>query len=412
MLRRSRRFEQPDYWILAVVGILCLIGVLMVFSSSGVDPHDPNYLIGRHVQWLVLGAVALVATMSLPYTRWRKYSVAGVILALVLLALVLLGPSFISEEIKGAKRWLSPGSLPISLQPSEFAKLAFIVYLADWCSTKGEKVRNFSYGLAPFGLMLGVLCLLVMLEPDMGTTLVIFAVGVVVYFASGAAWLHMGMGLGLAALIFSALAVTAPYRLARILAFTDPLHHDPQGAGYHAVQALLAFGSGGLMGMGLGASRQKFGWLPEQSTDAIGAIWGQETGFIGSAFLILLFLVIAWRGYRVARLAPDGFSQLLATGITTWVVFQAMLNIGAVSGSIPFTGVPLPFVSYGGSSLVITLAAVGLLLNISKHAAVVQRVEDGRRNTSTGREWSVVRGKSPSVVGRPAPVVRSQGARR
>ena len=156
-------------------------------------------------------------------------------------------------------------------------------------------------------------------------------------------------------------------RMARVLSFLDPWH-DPQGTSYHLVQSLLAFGSGGLTGSGLGASKQKFGWLPEQSTDAIFSVWGQEVGFLGAALLILLFLVIAWRGYRVARMAPDGFSQLLATGCTTWIVFQSMLNIGAVSGSLPFTGVPLPFISYGGSSLVISLAAVGLLLNISKHA--------------------------------------------
>jgi cell division protein FtsW len=367
MLKRSRRFERPDYWILAVVGILCLIGVLMVFSSSGVDPQDPTYLINRHVQWLVVGAVVLLVTMSVPYTRWRRFSVPGIILALLLLALVLWGPSFISEEIKGAKRWLSPGSLPISLQPSELAKLAFIIYLADWCSTKGEKVRDFSYGLLPFGIMLGFLGVLVFMEPDMGTTLVIFAIGVAVYFVSGAAVLHMGLGLLLALLSFVVAAVAAPYRMQRIMAFLDPFK-DAQGIGYHAVQSQLALGSGGLMGMGLGASRQKFGWLPEQSTDAIFSVWGQEVGFIGAALMILLFLVVAWRGYRIARMAPDGFSQLMATGITTWIVFQAMLNIGAVSGSIPFTGVPLPFVSYGGSSLVITLAGVGLLLNISKYA--------------------------------------------
>ncbi len=350
-----------------MVGILCLIGVLMVFSSSGVDPKDPNYFIGRHVQWLVVGVVVLLVTMSVPYTRWRHYSVPGILLVVVLLALVLWGPSFISQEIKGAKRWLSPGGLPITMQPSEFAKLVFIIYLADWCSAKGEKVRDFSNGLVPFGLMLGLLCVLVMMEPDMGTTLVIFAIGIVIYFASGAALLHMGMGLLIAGLTFGVLAITASYRMARIFAFLDPWK-DPTGVSYHAVQSLLALGSGGLMGMGLGASRQKFGWLPEQSTDAIGAIWGQETGFIGSLFLITLFLVVAWRGYRVARMAPDGYGQLLATGVTTWIVFQSMLNIGAVSGSIPFTGVPLPFVSYGGSSLVITLAAVGLLLNISKYS--------------------------------------------
>src|SRR3954452_17918309 len=242
MLKRSRRFERPDYWILAIVGILCLIGVLMVFSSSGVDSSDPTYLIGRHVQWLVVGVIVLFVTMSVPYTRWRRYSVPAVLLAVVLLALVLWGPSFISEEIKGAKRWLSLGSLPVGMQPSEFAKLAFILYLADWCSTKGEKVRDFSYGLIPFGTMIGLLGVLVFMEPDMGTTLVIFAIGVGVYFVSGAALLHMGVGLLLAGLTFGVLATSASYRMARILSFLDPWH-DPQGASYHLVQSLLAFGS-------------------------------------------------------------------------------------------------------------------------------------------------------------------------
>jgi cell division protein FtsW len=370
MLTRSRRFERPDYWILAIVGILCIIGVLMVFSSSGIDPNDPTYLINRHIQWLVLGAIVLFVTMSVPYTRWRRYSVLAVLLAIVLLVLVLVGPSFIAEEIKGAKRWLSPGSLPISLQPSEFAKLAFILYLADWCSTKGEKVRDFSNGLVPFGIMLGLLCVLVFMEPDMGTMLVIFAIGVAVYFVSGAAVTHLGVGLLLALVTFGLAAVAAPYRLQRILAlWGDP--NDPNyalGIGYHTVQSLLALGSGGLTGLGLGASRQKFGWLPEQSTDSIFSVWGQEVGFLGAALMIVLFVVLAWRGYLVARRAPDGFGSLLATGVTTWIIFQSMLNIGAVSGAIPFTGVPLPFISYGGSSLVITLAGVGLLLNISKYS--------------------------------------------
>jgi cell division protein FtsW len=363
MLGRSRKFERPDYWILAVVGILCLIGVLMVFSSSGVDPDDPTYLINRHLMMLVLGSLALVVFMSMPYTFWRRYSVHAVVLALVLLVAVLI----FSEEIKGAKRWLSPGDLPISLQPSELAKFAFILYLADWCSTKGEKIRDFHTGLVPFGIMCGLLGGLVFVEPDMGTTLVIFAIGVTVYFVSGAAIKHMALGLGIAVGIFAMAAVAAPYRLARILAFQDPWS-DPLGVGYHSVQSLLALGSGGLTGMGLGASRQKFGWLPEQSTDAIFSVWGQEMGFVGALLLIALFVAVAWRGYRVARKAPDGFGSLLATGVTTWIIFQSMLNVGAVSGALPFTGVPLPFVSYGGSSLVITLAAVGLLLNVSKYA--------------------------------------------
>lgn len=367
MTARSRRFESPDYWILALVGILSIIGVLMVFSSSGINPDDPTYLINRHIQMLVVGCVGLFITMSVPYTRWRRYSVLGIFVALILLALVLVGPSFIAQEVNGAKRWLSIGDLPISLQPSEFAKLAFILYLSDWCSTKGEKVRDFSNGLLPFGIVLGLLCALVFLEPDMGTTLVIFTIGLVMYFVSGAAVRHMALGLGVALASFGIAAVAAPYRMQRLLSFQDPWK-DPLGISYHAVQSLLALGSGGFTGLGLGASRQKFGWLPEQSTDAIFSVWGQEVGFLGAVLMIALFLAIAWRGYRVALRAPDGFSSLLATGITTWIIFQAMLNIGAVSGAIPFTGVPLPFISYGGSSLAITLAAVGLLLNISKYA--------------------------------------------
>jgi cell division protein FtsW len=363
-LTRSRRFERPDYWILAAAGILCMIGVLMVFSSSGIDPDNPG-LIGKHVQWLVVGAAAMVVTSSVPYTRWRRYSVALIVVTALLLMLVLI----IAEPINGARRWLSFGPLPFSLQPSELAKLALVLYLADWCSSKGEKVRDFSDGLIPFGIMLGLLGGLVFVEPDMGTTMVIFSIGVTMYFVSGASISHMVMGLGLAAAAFLLAATAAPYRMARILAFLNPW--DPAeelGINYHTVQSLLALGSGGLTGMGLGASRQKFGWLPEQSTDAIFSVWGQEVGFLGAVLMIMLFLVVAWRGYRVARIAPDGFSSLMATGITTWVIAQAMINIGAVSGAIPFTGVPLPFVSYGGSSLVITLTAMGLLLNISKYA--------------------------------------------
>lgn len=363
-LTRTRRFERPDYWILAAAGILCMIGVLMVFSSSGIDPDNPG-LIGKHVQWLVIGSIAMVVTSSVPYTRWRRYSVALIVLTALLLMLVLI----IAEPVNGARRWLSFGPLPFTLQPSELAKLALVLYLADWCSSKGEKVRDFSDGLIPFGIMLGLLGGLVFVEPDMGTTMVIFSIGVTMYFVSGASLSHMAMGLGLALAAFLVAATAAPYRMARILAFLNPW--DPAeelGINYHTVQSLLALGSGGLTGMGLGASRQKFGWLPEQSTDAIFSVWGQEVGFLGAVVMIMLFLVVAWRGYRVARIAPDGFSSLMATGITTWVIAQAMINIGAVSGAIPFTGVPLPFVSYGGSSLVITLTAMGLLLNISKYA--------------------------------------------
>jgi cell division protein FtsW len=199
--------------------------------------------------------------------------------------------------------------------------------------------------------------------------LVIFSIGATIFFVSGAALSHMALGMMVALLTFAVAAVAAPYRMARVLAFAkDPFENDPLGISFHIVQSLLAIGSGGLTGLGLGASRQKFGWLPEHSTDAIFSVWAQEVGFVGGVLMITLFLVAAWRGYRVARNAPDGFGALLATGVTTWVIFQSMLNIGAVTGAIPFTGVPLPFVSYGGSSLIITMAAIGLLLNISKYS--------------------------------------------
>lgn len=366
---RSRRFERPDYWILAAIGILCMVGVLMVFSSSGIE-DDPTRLVTRHVIMLALGVVVLFVTMSVPYTTWRRYSVLGIAISALLLIAVLVAPPFFSQEVLGAKRWLSLGNLPFSLQPSELAKLMLVIYLADWCSTKGDKVRDLTNGLVPFGIVLGALGGLVFIEPDMGTMLVIFSIGVTMYFVSGAALLHMTVGVLGALIAFAVAATAAPYRMQRVLSFLDPWH-DPTGVSYHSVQSLLALGSGGLTGMGLGASRQKFGWLPEQSTDAIFSVWGQEVGFVGAVLMIALFLVVAWRGYRVARMAPDAFSSLLATGITTWIIFQAMLNIGAVSGAIPFTGVPLPFISYGGSSLVITLAGVGMLLNISKHANVV-----------------------------------------
>jgi cell division protein FtsW len=371
---KSRRFERPDYWLLAAIGILCMIGVLMVFSSSGVEDTNPTGLVTKHLMMLVIGVVVLLVMMSVPYTRWRKYSVAGIVISALLLIAVLVAPPFFSQTVLGAKRWLSIGNLPFSLQPSELTKLALVVYLADWCSTKGEKVRHLTEGLVPFGIVLGVLAGLVFIEPDMGTMLVIFATGVTVYFVSGAAISHMVVGFASALVGLTVAATAAPYRMQRVLAFMDPWH-DPQGVSYHSVQSLLALGSGGWTGMGLGASRQKFGWLPEQSTDTIFSVWGQEVGFVGAVLMIALFLVVAWRGYRVARLAPDSFSSLLATGTTTWIIFQAMLNIGAVSGALPFTGVPLPFISYGGSSLVITLAAVGLLLNISKQA-----------NTATAKE--------------------------
>lgn len=345
-----------------MVGILCIIGVLMVFSSSGIDQEN-SHLIIKQIFALGVGAVCMFVTTSFPFERLRKFSVPLLVLSAVLLMAVLV----IAEPRNGAKRWLDFG--PLSFQPSELVKFALVLYLADWCYSKGDRVRDLTNGLVPFGIVLGFLGGLVFVEPDMGTTLVIFAIGVTMYFVAGAAIPHLLGGFALAALGFVFAALAEPYRFQRILSFLDPYNPDQAlGSNYHIMQSLMTLGSGGLTGQGLGASRGKYGWLPEQSTDAIFSVWAQEVGFIGAALLISLFVVLAWRGFRVARLAPDGFTALLATGLTTWIIAQAMINIGAVSGAIPFTGVPLPFVSYGGSSLMITLSGVGLLLNLSRYA--------------------------------------------
>ena len=363
MSTRARRFERPDYWILAMVGILCIIGVLMVFSSSGIDQDNQN-LITKHLMWLGVGMVALVVMSNVPHEQLRKISVPLLGISAVLLVWVKL----FGTPINGAVRWFDFG--PLSFQPSELLKFALVLYMAHWCYGKGEQVRDLSNGFLPFGIILGFLGGLVFIEPDMGTTLVIFAIGVTMFFAAGAAIRHLLSMFALAIVGFVLAALLEPYRFARVLSFLDP--YDPAkqlGQNYHIFQSLITLGSGGLTGEGLGASRGKYGWLPEQSTDAIFSVWGQEVGFLGAVLMISLFLVFAWRGFRVARHAPDGFSSLLATGLTTWVIAQAMINIGAVSGAIPFTGVPLPFISYGGSSLLITLMGVGLLLNLSRFTA-------------------------------------------
>lgn len=363
MSSRARRFDRPDYWILALVGILCIIGVLMVFSSSGIDQDNSN-LITKHVFALVVGLVAMFVMTNFPVDQLRRYSVPLLVLGAVLLIAVLI----IAEPVNGAKRWLDFG--PLSFQPSELVKFALVLYLADWCYSKGDRVRDLTNGLVPFGIVLGFLGGLVFIEPDMGTMLVIFSIGITMYFVAGAAIPHLLGGFVLAAVGFAFAALAEPYRFQRILSFLDPFNPEKElGTNYHIFQSLITLGSGGLTGQGLGASRGKYGWLPEQSTDAIFSVWAQEVGFVGSLLLISLFVLLAWRGFRVARMAPDGFTALLATGLTTWLIAQAMINIGAVSGAIPFTGVPLPFVSYGGSSLLITLSGVGLLLNLSRYAS-------------------------------------------
>jgi cell division protein FtsW len=368
-----RRLHQPDLWLLTTVLVLAMFGTVMVFSASfalGVRQPESNgyaYLV-RHLLWLVIGLTGMTVAALIDYRVWRRAALIGMLLALGLLALVLV-PG-IGIEVWGAQRWLSVG--PISMQPAELAKLALVIYLAHWLAQKGARVRQFSYGVVPFTLLIGLLVGLVMLQPDLGSSVVLAAIGASMLFVAGVPLSQFVLVLLSGAGAFLALALSAPYRRERLLLFLSPDRDllDPAGKllglGWQMAQARLAFGSGGLFGVGLGASRQKFLWLFAAHSDAIFAVIGEELGLVGCLFVIGLYLFLGWRGYRIAQRAPDSFGALLAVGITTWVMAQAAINIGGITSTIPFTGIPLPFLSYGGSSLAVTLTAMGIVLSVSR----------------------------------------------
>jgi cell division protein FtsW len=358
--------RQPDWAILGCVLTLLFIGLLMVGSSSSVRAlgtlNDPFYYLKRQALWSIIGLGVMAWTIRLDYQVIRKYARVFFLLTLVAIIAVLI-PG-IGQVAGGARRWIVLG--PLRFQPSELMKLAIVVYVAWALSRVPERVRDFTRGILPYVILVGVVFLLILQQPDLGTATAVAGTVVLMLFSAGARLGHLAL-LGLAALPVGVYAVVGQeYRLSRWEAYINPFA-DPQGSGFHIIQALYALGSGGLFGLGLGNSRQKFFYLPAEHTDFIFAILGEEIGFVGAVFVISLFLLLAWRGYNTAARAPDNFSSLLAAGITTMIVLQAMLNIGVVCGLLPITGVPLPLVSFGGSSLVPTLAGVGLLLNISRH---------------------------------------------
>lgn len=348
--------------------ILLGIGLLMIASAgvsyANVRFGDPYYFLKEQLLGLAVGLLLLALTERIYYGIWKKLVVPIFFVAVGLLILVFI-PG-VGTSVYGAARWINLG--PFSFQPSEIMKLAIILYLAAWLAERGrERARDFFEGLLPFVIILSLVGFLILKQPDTGTLGVIFLIALVIFFTAGASFGQI-FGLLIAGVtLLLGLIKLAPYRMQRFLVFLNP-EHDPLGAGYHVNQALLAIGSGGLWGVGLGHSRQKFNYLPEPVTDSIFAILAEETGFLGIVVIISLFLIIAWRGLIIAQRAPDRFGELLAVGITAWVVLQAFVNIGSVSGLIPLTGITLPFVSFGGTSLAVLLAAMGILLNISKHS--------------------------------------------
>jgi cell division protein FtsW len=353
-----------DPWLLIIVSALVCIGVVMVFSASAFLAvsyfGNPAYYFERELLWAGLGLVAMLVTMRIDYRYWRRLSLAGMIVILPLLVIVLR----FGVVAYGAARWLAIGSF-FEFQPSELTKLILALYIADWLARKGNQVSTFWYGLAPFVILVGVLLGLVLLENDMGTALIIAAIAIAMFFTAGANIAQFLLALACGGLIFLKEALKG-YRYYRIIGFLNPFE-DKAGINLQLYQGLLALGSGNWFGLGLGASRQKTGYLPFPFTDSILPIIGEELGFFGCALIVILFLFLAFRGFRLARRTQDLYGALLATGITTWLIVQALINIGANTATLPYTGVPLPFISFGGSSIVVSLAAVGILLNISRY---------------------------------------------
>ncbi|QQS61190.1 MAG: putative lipid II flippase FtsW [Candidatus Moraniibacteriota bacterium] len=358
-----------DKVLFGSVVIAVVFGLLMIASASALYAEirfqDQYFFLKRQLLFGVLPGMAVLFFLSLiDYHKWRKFSVFGFILSLIALGLIFV-PGF-GNEAYGATRWLNLG--PVSFQPSEMAKIAIIVYLSAWLSSKGKKkVSNFFEGLIPFLIILSLMGVFILNQPDVGTLGSIIFISVILFFSAGAQISHLA-SLGVVGMLgFFIIVKSAPYRWDRLMVFLNP-ELDPQGKGYQINQALIALGSGGLFGLGLGESRQKFNYLPEPVGDSIFAIIGEEWGFIGTLCLLILFAVIIWRGFRIAVEAPDDFGRLLAIGVTSWIAMQVVFNVGAITGILPLTGIPLPFISYGGTSLLFSLAAMGLLLNISRQS--------------------------------------------
>jgi cell division protein FtsW len=382
-VRRDR--HEVAYPLLVGVIALVAIGVVMVYSASSVNSYittaDPSSQGLQQGIWALLGLVAMIAASRTDFRLLRYVAIPTFVVTMGLLVVVLL-PG-IGTAAFGSRRWLFLPGIG-GFQPAELAKLAVCLYLAHWLDRRGTEARGLWNGLVPFLVLVGPGFLLIALEPDLGTAGVYVAAALAVFFMAGANLFYLS-AIGASVVSAAYLMVTGtPYQLQRIEGFLDPFR-DPLHTGYNAVQALLALGLGGITGAGLGASRQKYLYLPAPSTDFIFAIIGEEWGLIGTVTVLLLFVVVAYQGYRIAIHAPDTFSGLLAAGITTWLVVQAIINMMVVTALLPVTGIPLPFISYGGSALIINLVAVGILLSISRETTQTGSLFDavfgvGRRN--------------------------------
>jgi cell division protein FtsW len=396
-----------DMTLLLVVLLLVAIGIGMVFSASFVTAHkyfgDGTYFLVRHIAWVAIGLVVLLVIARLDYHLWQRIATPLYVVTVVLLALVMV-PG-LGTSTYGASRWLALGPLP-SFQPSELVKLAVIIYLASWITRVGGNVQKLTLGTIPFAIILSVSAGLVLIEPDLGTTIVLVLTAASVFFVSGANLLHGLLGAAIGCFLLINLVTNTGYKADRIEAWLDPWA-DPGGIGWHTTQTLTALGSGGFAGLGLGEGRKKFDYLPNAHTDSIFAVVGEEIGFLGTTLVLSLFLLFCWRGLTVALGAPDPLGRTLAAGATLLIGWQALLNMAVVSHVVPNTGVPLPLLSYGGSAMVTTLAAIGLILSVSRSVDPQLRSWRSLFTLSQG-PWRPSRPSSPA----PAAMSDEQPARR
>jgi cell division protein FtsW len=367
---------RPDFVLIVLIAVLTIIGLIMISSASVVMSRmltgRDNYYFFMQLAAAGIGLVLLYICSKIDYRFWAKIAPFLLVISIILLIVVFL-PG-IGSSHNGASRWINLGFT--NLQPAEPIKLALILYLAAWFEKKGSDLRSLTKGTLPFLVIVGIIAGLIIIQPDMGTAAVVVSTAGIMFFVAGASLVHVGSLLLAGIASVWVLIKAAPYRMARLTIFLNP-STDSTGAGYQIKQALVAVGSGGIFGLGFGRSIQKFNYLPEAATDSIFAIISEELGLIRAGIIIVIILLFVLRGYKIAREAPDTFSRLTAVGITTWVAAQSFINIMAILGLMPLTGVPLPFISYGGTSLVMLLAACGILLNISKHA-----VEGGGNNAN------------------------------
>jgi cell division protein FtsW len=359
----------PDIWLFALALTLVSIGVVMVYSASAIVAGerfgDPYFFLKKQVLWAFLGLGGLWVALRVDHRHLRRMAWPLVIVTAIMLVLVLIPP--FGQVINGTRRWLRLGV--VSFQPAELAKLALVVYLAAHAARCGEAIQRFRDGLLPPLLITGLFAGLILKQPDLGNSLAVVGLAVIMLFLAGARLRHLAL-LGAPAVIGMAIAVyAAPYRLRRILTFLNP-EADPLGAGFQIIQSYLAIGSGGLLGRGLGESRQKLFYLPESHTDFIFSVIGEELGLVGGVVIIALFALLIWRGLRIGLRAPEPFGAHLALGITVMLATQTIVNIGVVTGLLPTKGLPLPFISFGGSALFMAMVATGVLLNVSQSAGL------------------------------------------